>query len=71
MFGLYEETEGGAGEGVNVEKTIEPIMNALMNFRDDVKTKANDGPKEMFKLSDEIRDDILPYLGIRLEDRSS
>jgi len=44
-------------------------MNVLSKYRDQVKEKANDGGKELFKLSDELRDDILPYLGIRLEDR--
>jgi len=41
----------------------------LSKYRDLIKEKANEGPKEMFKLSDELRDDILPFLGIRLEDR--
>lgn len=44
-------------------------MNALSKFRDTIKERANEGPKVMFQLSDELRDDILPYLGIRLEDR--
>ena len=44
-------------------------MDALRDFRDQVKRQANDGPKAMFKLSDEIRDDVLPYVGIKLEDR--
>lgn len=34
-----------------------------------MKEKAKEGPKEMLRLCDEIRDDILPFLGIRLEDR--
>ena len=44
-------------------------MDALRDFRDQVKRRANDGPKAMFQLSDEIRDDVLPYVGIKLEDR--
>ena len=44
-------------------------MNALSNFRDQVKRRANEGPKVMFQLSDEIRDDVLPFMGIKLEDR--
>jgi hypothetical protein len=44
-------------------------MAALSKFRDQVKEKANEGPGQILKLSDELRDDILPYLGIRLEDR--
>ena len=44
-------------------------MDALRDFRDQVKRKANDGSKTMFQLSDEIRDEVLPYMGIKLEDR--
>ena len=45
------------------------MMDALRDFRDQVKRKANDGSKTMFQLSDEIRDEVLPYMGIKLEDR--
>ena len=44
-------------------------MNALTKYRDQVKNSASDDPKALFKISDELRDDILPYLGIRLEDK--
>ena len=58
-----------ASEGGNVEDAITPVMNALSNFRDQIKRRANEGAGVMFKLSDEIRDDVLPYMGIKLEDR--
>ena len=48
---------------------LAPIVDALSKFRHEIKEKALEGPKEMFRLSDELRDDILPFLGIRLEDR--
>ena len=60
-----EGTEGSA----SVEDAIGPVMNALSTFRDQIKKKATDGPQEMFKQCDEIRDDVLPFLGIKLEDR--
>lgn len=41
----------------------------MAKYRDQVKETANEGPKEVFKLSDKLRDDVLPFLGIRLEDR--
>ena len=45
-------------------------MNLLTKFRDQVKEKASgECAKEMFRLCDELRDDMLPYLGVRLEDR--
>ena len=41
-------------------------MDVLCQFRDSVKNnaKAEDAAKILFKLSDEVRDDILPKLGI-------
>ena len=44
-------------------------MEALIKFRDDIKNPANQDAKSLFKLSDELRDDVLPFLGIRLEDK--
>ena len=74
-FGVYEagetpavETADGAA-GANVEDAITPVMNALANFRDEVKIKAKDGPKAMFDACDKVRDDVLPYLGIKIEDK--
>ena len=45
-------------------------MNVLSKFRDQVKERASEGPSILFKLCDELRDDILPHLGVRLEDRA-
>jgi cysteinyl-tRNA synthetase len=58
------------GAGQNYEETIAPLMNVLLKFRDQVKEKAGDGQGSLFKLCDELRDDILPHLGVRLEDRA-
>ena len=70
-FGIYEEGDfpsiGGA-EG-SYEEMITPLMNALTKYRDQVKNLANSDGKELFKISDELRDDILPFLGIKLEDK--
>ena len=77
-FGVYEagdlpsvlgNAESGNTASESVEDAITPVMNALSNFRDQIKRRANEGPKTMFQLSDEIRDDVLPLLGIKLEDR--
>ena len=74
-FGVYEsgdapsvEANDGSGSQ-NVEEAIAPVMNALSTFRDQIKKRANEGPKAMFQLSDQIRDDVLPFLGIKLEDK--
>jgi cysteinyl-tRNA synthetase len=66
-FGVYEDGDfpsiGGQGEE-SFEDTITPLMNVLLKFRDTIKTNADKGPKELFQLCDELRDDILPYLGL-------
>jgi cysteinyl-tRNA synthetase len=71
-FGVYEDDDMPAvseGQSLNYEEVITPFMNALSKYRDQVKEKAGEGAKALFQLSDELRDDILPFLGIRLEDR--
>ena len=59
----------GVGQETGYEETITPLMNILCKYRDQVKNSADLGPKELYKISDELRDDLLPYLGIRLEDK--
>ena len=74
-FGVYESgdtpsVEAADGSGSqNVEEAIAPVMNTLSTFRDSIKKRANEGAKSMFQLSDELRDDVLPFLGIKLEDK--
>ena len=75
-FGIYEDGDfpavvgtGEEGAGASYEDTITPLMNVLVKFRDSVKKDAANGPKDLFKLCDELRDNILPYLGIQLEDK--
>jgi len=77
VFGVYDEdvvppVDGtdAQGAGQSYEETIAPLMNVLLKFRDQVKEKAGDGQGSLFKLCDELRDDILPHLGVRLEDRA-
>ena len=73
-FGVYDDGDFpavGAGEegAANYEQTITPLMNVLVKFRDQVKLSAAEGPKALFQLCDDLRDDVLPYLGIQLEDK--
>lgn len=77
VFGVYDEdvvpsVEASAeGEGQkNYEEIIGPLMDVLSKFRDQIKEKGGEGPKELFRICDELRDDILPHLGVRLEDRA-
>jgi len=72
-FGIYDDGDMpellGGDEGVNSEQAMTPVVDALAKFRDDIKNVAKEGPGAVFKVSDQLRDDVLPYLGILLEDR--
>ncbi|EZA61226.1 hypothetical protein DMN91_005082 [Ooceraea biroi] len=62
---------GDEAVGTNVEETIMPYVEILANFREKVRNcaktlKANDILQEC----DRLRDDVLPNVGIRLEDSS-
>ena len=56
-----------------MEEKIIPYLNALAEFRDSVRTSVREkkDPKDILILCDQLRDDILPELGVRLEDRES
>lgn len=76
IFGIYNDADFPTISGGNDELASD-IMNVFSKFRDDVirymHTAKSDPEKadikELFKISDEVRDDILPNLGIRLEDK--
>ena len=79
VFGIYDEdvfpsTQTADSDAKQSQESYEdiiaPLMNALSKFRDQVKATADQGPKELFRLCDELRDDVLPLLGVRLEDRA-
>lgn len=77
VFGIYEsgdfpQVTGDDSEGVggkSYEEVIAPIVEAMIKFRDDIKDPKNQDKQSLFKLTDGLRDDVLPYLGIRLEDK--
>lgn len=50
-----------------------PVVDALVQFRDQVRWAARDkkGPHELLPFCDTLRDEMLPPLGIRLEDKPS
>lgn len=62
-------------DGVSREKAIAPILDAFCEFRDQVRRTARQdlskGSCEILSLSDRVRDDVLPVLGVRLEDRGA
>lgn len=47
-----------------------PYLSILAEFRDGIRTKAREiKALDILKLCDELRDDVLPNVGVRLEDR--
>lgn len=62
---------GSGGEGAgNKEETLMPYLSALADFRKVVRESARDvKATAILQLCDELRDEILPNLGVRLEDK--
>ncbi|XP_077995092.1 cysteine--tRNA ligase, cytoplasmic-like [Glandiceps talaboti] len=53
----------------NLEETVMPYVEAFAEFRDSVRQVAREKKVvEVLKLCDQVRDDVLPELGVRLED---
>ena len=56
---------------INQEEAIAPYINVLINFRDEIKTICilEKDPKKVLSICDKLRDEILPNLGIKIEDK--
>jgi len=70
-FGVITDTNSffsKATEQKDIEKIITPYVDALCKFRDDVKANAKEGAMKIFEVSSKVRDEVLPELGIRIED---
>ncbi|CAK1578254.1 unnamed protein product [Parnassius mnemosyne] len=77
IFGAVEGPRGGIGfpvgdtEGSCLEEAVLPYLEALGGFRARVRDAARAvGAAEVLALCDELRDRVLPELGVRLEDRA-
>ncbi|XP_019611216.2 cysteine--tRNA ligase, cytoplasmic isoform X1 [Rhinolophus sinicus] len=75
IFGAIEEESslgfpvGGPGTSLNLECTVMPYLQVLSEFREGVRKIAREKKvPEVLQLSDTLRDDVLPELGVRLED---
>ena len=75
-FGLIPETSGVdigfpvGGSGDQGEEKLTPVLDALIDFRSSVRDKARaKDVSAVLKECDAFRDDALPPLGIRLEDK--
>ena len=55
---------------IKVEETVMPYLTAMADFRDDVRKAARElKAVEILQKCDRLRDDTLPNLGVRLEDK--
>ena len=56
---------------INAEEILTPFMNVITDFRDEIKEICilEKDPKKVLSLCDKLRDDILPNLGIKIEDK--
>lgn len=81
IFGLTPDLDhigygdgGGGGHGQSREATVGPVLDAFAAFRDAVRQigrmEKSDGGRKLLELSDRLRDEVLPPLGVRLEDRA-
>ncbi|XP_023374084.1 cysteine--tRNA ligase, cytoplasmic isoform X2 [Otolemur garnettii] len=75
IFGAIEEESslgfpvGEPRSSLNLEATVMPYLQVLSEFREGVRKIAREKKvPEVLKLSDALRDDVLPELGVRFED---
>ena len=70
-FPLESATAGGAG-GENKEELLAPYLDALTSFREKVRVAAmSQDSTAVLQAADELRDMVLPELGVRMEDKGS
>eukprot|EP00164_Ancoracysta_twista_P005988 GFYU01008252.1.p1 GENE.GFYU01008252.1~~GFYU01008252.1.p1 ORF type:complete len:790 (-),score=142.04 GFYU01008252.1:44-2344(-) len=62
----FPSTSGGQ----STEAALTPFLDAFCTFRDQIRGFAREkaAPVEFLKASDQIRDDVMPRLGVRMED---
>ncbi|KAM5138233.1 cysteine--tRNA ligase, cytoplasmic [Mantella aurantiaca] len=75
IFGAIEGEEsigfpvGRSGQNINLESTVMPYLQVLSQFREGVRQIARENKVlGVLNLCDALRDDVLPELGVRLED---
>jgi len=77
VFGLLAQNESigfpsGSSESGDLETLVMPYLNSLADFRDNVRKSARElKAVEILKECDVLRDDVLPNLGVRLEDKEN
>lgn len=83
IFGVYDEnsseisfdtirTSSSETNHLNMEQILMPHLNVLAKFREEIRSRGIElKDQQILKLCDDLRDEILPNLGVRLEDRES
>lgn len=63
------ESDGGK----NAEEILTPFINAITDFRGEVKDSciADKDVKKVLSICDKLRDEVLPNLGVRIEDKGN
>lgn len=70
VSGISFGTVSSGSEKEMMEETVIPVLEATAGFRDRVRTIARElKATDILKECDALRDDILPELGVRLEDK--
>ncbi|KAI0564140.1 Cysteine--tRNA ligase [Gracilaria domingensis] len=69
-IGYGEDASAG---GQSREKVLSPVLDAFCDFRDKIRQTARgenyEAISKILSLCDAVRDEVLPHLGVRLEDR--
>jgi cysteinyl-tRNA synthetase len=68
LFGLLFDKNVETTNDNNKEKIIEPFVNLILDFRNVAKQSVHDSNIDLMNECDRLRDNILPNLGIKLED---
>merc|ERR1711978_447605 len=62
----------GSSGSADLETLVMPYLNSLASFRDNVRKSAREiKAGDILTECDKLRDDVLPNLGVRLEDKES
>lgn len=71
-LGFPSSDASGQGSAVDTEEALMPVLQALAEFREDVRKEARQlKASRVLDLCDQLRDDVLPNLGVRMEDREN
>ena len=69
-IGFPATSDSDGVDSSNREKVVMPYIDAFAKFRDDVRKVAREAKVGgVLDLCDAVRDDVLPHLGVRLEDK--